>query len=88
MHMLKVEGSYFSAQFARISAHRGKRAYVAVAHTILIAVYHILKDGIGYKELGADYYNQFDKERKINGYLKKLKKLGWEPEKIMQTATV
>lgn len=86
---VKVKGSYFSAQFARISAHRGKkRAYVAVAHSILIAVYHILKDGVGYKELGADYYNQFNKERKINGYLKKLKKLGWEPEKATQTATV
>lgn len=86
---VKVKNSYFSAQFARISAHRGKkRAYVAVAHSILIAVYHILKDGVGYKELGADYYNRFNKERKINGYLKKLKKLGWEPGKTAQTATV
>lgn len=86
---VKVKDSYFSAQFARISAHRRKkRAYAAVAHSILIAVYHILKDGVGYKELGADYYSQFNKERKINGYLKKLKKLGWEPEKTAQTATV
>ena len=29
-------------------------------------------------DLGADYYNQFNKERKINAYLKKLKALGWE----------
>ena len=71
--------SYFSAQFARISAHRGKkRAYVAVAHTMLVAIYHILKDGEVFKDLGADYYNQFNKERKINAYLKKLKALGWE----------
>lgn len=61
---------------------------MAVAHFILIAVYHILKDGVGYKELEADYYNQFNKERKINGYLKKLKGLGWEPEKTAQTVTV
>lgn len=71
--------SYFYAQFMRISAHRGKkRAYVAVAHSMLIAIYHILKDGIVFKDLGADYYNQFNKERKINAYLKKLKELGWE----------
>ena len=71
--------SYFYAQFMRISAHRGKkRAYVAVAHSMLIAVYHILKDGVVFKDLGADYYNQFNKERKINAYLKKLKALGWE----------
>ncbi|MDD6232904.1 MAG: transposase [Frisingicoccus sp.] len=71
--------SYFYAQFKRISAHRGKkRAYVAVAHSILIAVYHILKDGVAFKDLGAEYYNQFNRERKINAYLKKLRALGWE----------
>ena len=76
---VKNKQSYFHAQFARISAHRGKkRAYVAVAHSMLVAIYHILKDGVVFKDLGADYYNQFNKERKINAYLKKLKMLGWE----------
>ncbi len=81
---VKCKNSYFHAQFKRISAHRGgKRAYVAVAHSILIAIYHILKDGIAFKDLGADYYNQFNKERKINSFLKKLKALGWEPPVAM-----
>lgn len=76
---VKNKSSYFSAQFARTSAHRGKkRAYVAVAHSMLTAIYHILKDGVVFKDLGADYYNQFNRERKINAYLKKLKALGWE----------
>lgn len=76
---VKNKKSYFHAQFMRISSHRGKkRAYVAVAHSMLIAIYHILKDGVVFKDLGADYYNQFNKERKINAYLKKLKALGWE----------
>ena len=76
---VKNKKSYFYAQFMRISAHRGaKRAYVAVAHSMLIAIYHILKDGVVFKDLGAEYYNQFNKERKINAYLKKLKALGWE----------
>lgn len=76
---VKKKSSYFYAQFTRISAHRGsKRAYVAVAHSMLIAIYHILKDGVAFKDLGADYYNQFNKERKIKAYLKKLKGLGWE----------
>ena len=71
--------SYFYAQFMRISAHRNpKRAYVAVAHSMLIAIYHILNEGVVFKDLGTDYYNQFNKERKINAYLKKLKALGWE----------
>lgn len=76
---VRNKNSYFYAQFIRISAHRGKkRAYVAVAHSMLIAIYHILKDGVVFKDLGASYYNQFNKERKINAYLKKLKALGWE----------
>lgn len=75
---VKNKTSYFYAQFMRISAHRGKkRAYVAVAHSMLIAVYHMLKFGVAFEDLGADYYNQFNKERKINAYLKKLKALGW-----------
>lgn len=81
---VKNKSSYFSAQFARISAHRGKqRAYVAVAHSMLVAIYHILKDGVVFKDLGADYYNQFNKERKINAYLKKLKALGWEASVVV-----
>ena len=80
----KMKNTYFSAQFHRISAHRGKkRAYVAVAHSMLISIYHILKDGVKYQDLGADYYNQFNKERKINAYLKKLKELGWTEQNAM-----
>ncbi len=75
---VKNKKSYFYAQFMRISAHRGKkRAYLAVAHSMLIAIYHILKDGVAFKDLGAEYYNQFNRERKINAYLKKLNALGW-----------
>ncbi len=77
---VKNKSSCFYAQYMRISAHRGKkRAYVAVAHSMLTAIYHILKEGVVFKDPGADYYNQFNKERKINAYLKKLKSLGWEP---------
>jgi len=78
---VKVKSSYFYAQFQRISARRGKkRAYVAVAHSMLIAIYHILKDNIPFVDLGSEYYNQFNKERKINVYLKKLKALGWNSD--------
>ena len=84
---VKNKRSYFYAQFMRISVHRGKkRAYVAVAHSMLIAIYHILKDGVVFKDLGADYYNQFNKERKIKAYLKKLKELGWEESAAGQPA--
>ena len=45
---------------------------------MLIAIYHILKEKILFRDLGNDYYNQFNREHKINAYLKKLKALGWE----------
>ncbi len=45
---------------------------------MLVAIYHILKYGVVFKDLGAYYYNQFIKERKIRAYLRKLKALGWE----------
>ena len=56
---------------------------MAVAHSMLIAIYHILKENVSFKDLGANYYTQFNKERKINAYLKKLKALGWEDSKAM-----
>lgn len=76
---VKNKNSFFYARFRRISAHRGnKRAYVAVAHSMLVAVYYILRDGIAFKDLGAEYYTQFNRDRKIKAYLKKLTALGWE----------
>ena len=63
-------------EFQRICAHRGKkRAIVAVAHSMLIAIYQILKDNVSFHDLGSDYFNQFNRERKINSLLKKLKQL-------------
>jgi len=74
----RKDGSFFKAQYERLVVRRGaNRAKVAVAHSMLIAIYHMMKDGTEFKDLGADYYNQFNAERKINHYLKKLTQLGW-----------
>ena len=62
-----------------MAAKRGKkRALIAVGHSILKSVYHVLKDTCEYKELGADYLNaKHEKKRKL--YLKtELEKLGYE----------
>ena len=48
---------------------------MAVAHSILISVYFVLS-GHQFKDLGADYYTQFNKEKKINSHIKQLSKLG------------
>ena len=73
--------SYFSAQYQRIAARRGKnRAAMAVAHSMLIAIYHILKDKVSFRDLGADYFDGFHREHKIRSYLRRLQALGWEPD--------
>ena len=82
-----VKSSYFFAQYQRISARRGKnQATLAVAHSMLIAIYHILKNKTAFHDLGSDYYDSFNRDRKINSYLKRLKALGWEPDAISNSA--
>jgi transposase len=78
---VKVKNSFFSAQFQRISVRRGKRrAILAVAHSMLIAIYHVLKHDVDFRDLGSDYYDTYNRERKIKGHLKRLEALGWSPE--------
>lgn len=82
-----VKSSYFFAQYQRISARRGKnRATLAVARSMLIAIYHILENKTAFHDLGSDYYDFFNRDRKINSYLKRLKALGWEPDAISSSA--
>lgn len=85
---VNVKDSFFRAQFSRISAHRGsKRAYVAVAHSMLIAIYHVLSTGEVFHDLGINYYDQFDIERKANNMIKRLKNLGFEVTIATATTT-
>ena len=68
---------YLSAQFRRLAARRGaKRAVIAVAHTILIIAFHILKSGQGYHELGGNYLEQLNQEQLQHYFVKRLQRLG------------
>ena len=49
---------------------------IAVAHTMLIAIYHILKEKVPYHDLGADYYSVINQEKIINRNIRTLEKLG------------
>jgi len=82
---VKNKASFFYAQYCRIAVRRGKRrAILAVAHSMLTSIYSMLKKGERYRELGADYYDHFNTQRKINGHLRKLMALGWTPEDTIQ----
>ncbi len=81
----KKKDTFFHAQYQRITVRRGKnRATLAVAHSMLIAIYYMLRDNVEFIELGSNFYNQFNTERKINSYLRKLKELGYEIPKENQ----
>ena len=68
---------YLSAQFKRLAARRGvKRAVMAVAHTMLVIGYHMLKTRQGYHELGGDYLERINKHQLQRYYLKRLQRLG------------
>ena len=74
---VKNKDSYFYAQYQRLVVRRGaNKAIVAVAHSMMIAVYHVLS-GEEFVDLGSNYYNQFNRERKINSLLKQLEKLDY-----------
>ena len=59
---------------------------MAVAHSMLVAIYHILKDKVPFRDLGPDYFDAFHREHKIRSYLKRLQALGWDPNISPATA--
>ncbi len=76
---VKRKDTFFHAQYQRIAMRRGKkRAILAVAHSMLIAIYYMIKEDKEYEDLGSNFYNQFNTEKKANSYIKKLKELGYE----------
>ncbi len=66
-------------RYQRIAARRGgKRALIAVSHTMLTAIYHILKEKVPYHDLGADYYSVINQEKLIRRTLHALEKSGMD----------
>jgi len=73
----RTKNTYLSAQYRRIAARRGKRrAIIAVAHSILVAAYHILTRAQPYRDLGADHFDRLDPERLTRQLVRRLEKLG------------
>ena len=74
-------GGYLRAQFVRLRSRRGpKKAIVAVAASILTAAYHVLRDGVEYRDLGADYFDRRDKAKLANRLIARLHDLGLRVE--------
>lgn len=76
-HTQRRADNYLGAQYRRLARRRGsKRAAVAVAHSILVIVYHLLRDGTCYQERGADYFDKHDRAHLERALVKRLEQLG------------
>lgn len=74
----RTKNTYLSAQYHRLAARRGgKRAAVAVAHTILIIAYHIILEGTVYQDLGSTYFDERDQLAVVKRLSKRLETLGY-----------
>jgi transposase len=71
--------TYLSAQYHRLAARRGKkRALVAVAHSILVIAYHLIKNQEVYRELGSDYFDQRRPQATASRLVRRLERLGYQ----------
>jgi transposase len=74
----RKKDSYLQAQFQRLRHRRGpKKAICAVAASILTAVYHMLRDGTLYQDLGADHFRRGAPEDQANRLARQIAKLGF-----------
>jgi transposase len=69
--------TYMAAQYRRLAGRRGKkRAIVAVGHSMLVMMYHMLRDKVEYQELGPDYLDKLQPLRLTTYLVKRLESLG------------
>ena len=78
---IRTKGCYLRTQFHRLKSRRGpKKALIAVAASMLTAVYHMLKDHVPYHDLGGEYFDRRDKSVMAKRLNNKLNTLGFHVE--------
>jgi transposase len=74
----RSKDNYLRAHYNRIARRRGKyKAAVAVAHSALVVIYHVLKTGHPYADLGPDYVDRLDADRVERHHVRRLEHLGY-----------
>ena len=73
-----TKDNYLSAQFHRLARRIGKKkAIVAVSHSLLVIIYHVLRDHTDYHDLGSTFFETMDKERLRSSAVRRLQSLGY-----------
>ena len=79
--LTRMSNNYLSAQFHHLRPRLGeKKAVVAVAHSVLVIVYHVLAKEEPYQDLGPDYFRRQDKEQQARRFVHQLETLGYRVE--------
>jgi len=74
-----TKNKYLSSQCHRIGARRGKKkAQVAVGHSILVIAYHLLTRKQPYSDLGANYFDERDRQAVTKRCVTRLQRLGFK----------
>jgi transposase len=69
--------TYLAAQYYRLARRMGrKKALVAVAHSLLVIVYHVLDQHTDYRELGGDYFDRQQHQTQQQRFIKRLERMG------------
>jgi transposase len=77
----RKKNSYFQAQFLRLKARHGaKKAAIAVAASILTTVYHMLRDGTCYQDLGPEYFTRRNPAKAAARLANRIRNLGYHVE--------
>jgi transposase len=84
----RTRRSYFAAKHRRLSTRRGvKRASIAVAHSLLVTIYHLLKENKAFVGLGKDFFEKHSSaDLQARKMLQKLEKLGYKVEITQRAA--
>lgn len=73
-----VKDSHLSALYRRVRGRRGEqKAIMAVAHELLTIIFHVVRDGGIYRELGASYYDRQNKPKVMRKLVERLERLGY-----------
>jgi transposase len=74
----KAKGTYLRDKFYRLKARRGyQRAAVAIAHKILVAIYHMCSQQVSYNDLGDLYLDKRNKNHLTRNLVHRLQRLGY-----------
>jgi len=75
----RTKDKYLSAQYRRLARRRGaNRAAMAVGHSILTSIHHMLSNNTHYRELGGNYFDEHDRYYTVKRSVRRIERLGYK----------